>query len=307
LYAADYDAMVFRIASYPVRVKVVAATRGQHKLPVLFYYGRITDLLLDLDRLRWKDQTSILEYSIRKGRDFLSQRHTLPQLVETKWNLILPPTFEFKWNDVWDPERARKEATLIWQLWHKVVAVNVWCGKISDAIVRTCPMCDLDVDESILHQFWSCPCSQKVWQYTTALLKLFASASVPLETPDWKQALFAHDPPWKFKKVSRLWLLLRGVTLWTIWTSRNHFVFNQSRWSHQHVTDLIWQGLNKYAQAVWSKCMRKIAKAPLSSKKILVQFNSQMGKANLLCSREDQRIAWHPMVPVTGIGYWLVG
>jgi hypothetical protein len=130
---------------------------------------------------------------------------------------------------VYNPERAKKEATLIWQLWHKVVAVNVWRGKISDAFVRTCPMYDLDANESILYRIWSCACSQKVWQYTPALLKLFASASVPLEMPDWKQALFAHDPLRKFKKVSKLWLLLRGITLSTIWTSMNHFVFNQSR------------------------------------------------------------------------------
>jgi hypothetical protein len=76
LHAVDYDAEVFRIAGYLVRVRVVVATRGQRKLPVLFFYGRISDLLLDPNRLRWKDQTSILEYSTRKGRDFLCQRHT---------------------------------------------------------------------------------------------------------------------------------------------------------------------------------------------------------------------------------------
>jgi hypothetical protein len=78
LYAADHDAAVFRIVGYPVWVRVVAATRGQRKLPILFFYSRITDLPLDPDLLRWKDQTSILEYSTRKGYYFLRQRHTPP-------------------------------------------------------------------------------------------------------------------------------------------------------------------------------------------------------------------------------------
>jgi hypothetical protein len=52
LHAVDHDAAVFSIIGYPVRVRVVAATRGQYKLLILFFYGRITDLLLDPDWLR---------------------------------------------------------------------------------------------------------------------------------------------------------------------------------------------------------------------------------------------------------------
>jgi hypothetical protein len=180
--------------------------------------------------------------------------------------------------------------------------MNVWRGKISNTIVRTCPMCDLGADESVLHHFWSCPCSQKTWTYTSALMKCFAVVPGPWEPPDWKQALFAQEPPWKFQKVARLWLLLREVTMWSVWISRNNFVFNQSRWNHQHVTNLIWRGIGEYAHAAWSKSLRKIAKAPESSKKVLARFDAHWGMANLLCSREDQRIAWHWQNPVTRIG-----
>ena len=38
LHATDYDVEVFRNASYLVRVRVVAATRSQYKLHVLFFY-----------------------------------------------------------------------------------------------------------------------------------------------------------------------------------------------------------------------------------------------------------------------------
>jgi hypothetical protein len=108
-------------------------------------------------------------------------------------------------------------------------------------------MCDLDAYENVLYHFWSCPYSQRIWNYMTALMKRFAAVPGPWEPPDWKHALFVQEPPRKFQKVARLWLLLHGVTMWLVWISHNHFVFNQSHWNHQHVTNLIWRGIGKYA------------------------------------------------------------
>jgi hypothetical protein len=53
-------------------------------------------------------------------------------------------------------DKARKEAMLIWQLWHKVVAVNMWRGCISTQVNQLCPMCDSGEKETVLHRFWSC-------------------------------------------------------------------------------------------------------------------------------------------------------
>jgi hypothetical protein len=142
--------------------------------------------LFDPARLSWTNNVPFLDYSTPKGRDYLRRCHAPLQLAASKWNLVLPPTFDFKWGDVWDPERAKKEATLLWQLWHWAIAVNVWRGKISNTIVCTCPMCDLGADESLLHHFWSCPCSQKTWTYTSALMKHFAAVLGLWEPPDWK-------------------------------------------------------------------------------------------------------------------------
>jgi hypothetical protein len=35
-----------------------------------------------------------------------------------------PPKFNFAWEDNWESIRTWKETMLVWQLWHKVVAVN---------------------------------------------------------------------------------------------------------------------------------------------------------------------------------------
>jgi hypothetical protein len=169
-----------------------------------------------------------MDYSTQCGRSMLHSRHAPPDIATTKWNLVLPPDFQFRWGDVWDTKQAQKEAGLLWQLWHRAIAVNVWRGKISHMIVTTCPMCLQGAEETIFHRFWNCPCSQHVWSYTTVLLNLLERPTDQTQwsIPDWKQALFAEEPSRCFKTIARLWLLLRGTTLWTIWIARNHFVFN---------------------------------------------------------------------------------
>jgi hypothetical protein len=176
----------------------------------------------------------------------LYNQHTPPlALTATKWNVIFPPDFKFQWAEVWDTERARKEATLLWQLWHRAIVVNVWCTKISIAIDTTCPMCDLEAAETVLHRFWTCPCSQQTWAYTNELLKMFVSTAHQQvwAVLDWKHAMFVANPTRKFKHVNWLWLLLRGVTIWCVLIARNHFVFSHERWNHHHVTTMIWKGL----------------------------------------------------------------
>jgi hypothetical protein len=114
--------------------------------------------------------------------------------------------FKFEWTKVWDVERARKEANLIWQLWYRAIAVNLWRGKISVQIDRSCPMCQIGEDESVLHRFWCCEASQQLWRYTTDLLyKITGSTSCrPWQLPNWKQSLFATELPRKFQPVQHL-------------------------------------------------------------------------------------------------------
>jgi hypothetical protein len=111
-----------------------------------------------------------MDFSIQLGRTLLRKRHATDDLATKKWHLILPGRFQFQWNDAWDTTRSRKEAMLIWQLWHKVVAVNAWRGKISPHIDQSCLMCSTRDKETTLHRFWSCDYSQHLWTFRTMLL-----------------------------------------------------------------------------------------------------------------------------------------
>jgi hypothetical protein len=118
--------------------------------------------------------------------------------------------------------------------------------------------------------------------------------------PDWSQMLFASSIPRKFEPMARLWLLIRGVTLWCIWISRNHFVFTQSSWHHEYFTDLICLGISEYAKAAWNKVQATLVKNPVAAPKLLKRIDSEWGRFQLICSRQGRLISWGRHNPCIG-------
>jgi hypothetical protein len=107
-------------------IRVVFITRGQWKIHILLFYGRICNLTLDQVHITWHDFSGLLEYSTKKEQALLWSCRITEDLSQKKSHMILPPNFTFAWGDAWDSVWSRKEAMLFWQLWHKVVAVNAW-------------------------------------------------------------------------------------------------------------------------------------------------------------------------------------
>lgn len=135
-------------------------------------------------------------------------------LTESKWALLLPSNFKFKWENTWDAEKARKEGGLILSLLYKVVVIDTWQGKIWPLINVTRKVCNSGEAESSVHRFRSCGPSQHAWLFVTFFLdKLSGNAGTRWNLPTWQPALFAQRPPRCYQQVSRLWLLLQCITL----------------------------------------------------------------------------------------------
>jgi hypothetical protein len=54
-----------------------------------------------------------MSFTTKQGRNLLLKRHRLPKVVERKWAGVLPSSFKFRWKNVWDKDRVRKEANLV--------------------------------------------------------------------------------------------------------------------------------------------------------------------------------------------------
>jgi hypothetical protein len=292
----------WQVTGHPMRVRVQEIVKGPRKRKILLYYGKTRNLDWDPTRWKWPGSIDFMKYSTKMGRELLRKRHPPLQLAQHKWQPILPVDFRFRWTNVWDHERQRKEAYLLWQVWHRAVAINTWRGKISINIDKSCVVCQQGVEETVLHRFWTCQGSQTVWTYVTRLLNYlaFPDQAPSWTIPDWKQAIFAKRPPRRFRTVSRYWTLLRGIALWTIWTSRNDVSFNSVRWSREKIESVIWQSFSDYSRSAWNKTRLKVMREPASAGLTLARFDTQWLKP-AICTREGLSITWVRVRPA-GIG-----
>ena len=143
----------------------------------------------------------------------------------------------------------------MWQLQHIVIAINSWRGQISKQVNT---ICDLGIEETIMHRFWTCPTSLQVQRFILALMNLLAGISYLslMIVPNWQQALFLNEAMEPFQLLELIQMLIKGVTLWTVWILRNNNIFNHKRWQHSQAINLVWQGLMDYTQITWAKCLK---------------------------------------------------
>jgi hypothetical protein len=100
-------------------------------------------------------------YTASLGRNLLRNRHDIPNLIVKKWQGVLPFTFRLCWKTVWAKKRTPKEAGLLWLIWHRSVAVNMWRCRINHNISKSCVVCPRRSEESILYRFWECQSAQR--------------------------------------------------------------------------------------------------------------------------------------------------
>jgi hypothetical protein len=119
--------------------------------------------------------------------EFLRKQRPIPNIALLYWRGLLVG-FIFHWKANWEADRACKESGLIWQLWHRVLAVNEWKAKISPQIELDCFTCDFGEPDSIMHRFWSCSLTTSAWDFALTILSGMSSplqqlAPSPCPTP----------------------------------------------------------------------------------------------------------------------------
>lgn len=102
----------------------------------------MTTIGWDLDKWRWADGYRFLNYTTKLGREVVTNKNLGITRAAEKWQGYLPSNYRFYWSQVWDLLCLGKEATLMWFIWHEVVAVNEWRTRIAPtSISKQCPFC----------------------------------------------------------------------------------------------------------------------------------------------------------------------
>lgn len=276
-------------------MRVLSITRGQghKKTKSLLFYGMVSQLTWDPGRFRWKDleQTPLLAYSTKLGRQVLATKLPPPNVVIRKWQGVLPASYKLQWSKIWTSARTRKEAGLLWLISHRDVAVNEWRRSCNNAMLASCVMCDGGHTESILHRFWDCEVAALAWKWGCYIIgRLVPDNQTRREglNFNWKQGLFNDKLPRRFRSVYKIWDLLRGVIVWTLWIARNDMVFNGNKWNQQKILHTIWLGLVDYSRLAWNS---------LKVQPIEV-FCESWGRSNVLATVVNGRPKWILTGPV---------
>jgi len=82
-------------------------------------------------------------------------------------------------------------------------------------------------------------------------------AKGPWKPFNWKQGIFSTRIPKKFDKYSRVWVGLRTVILWALWTERNDAAFNNIYWHPNKLLQRVWLGIVDYGRVEWDQVVRR--------------------------------------------------
>lgn len=284
------------------RVRVIPLTQGKkenQKTPLLFY-GPLRCLIMDPKWFQWKDGSPLQDYSAKKGRTFLRDRAPEWDLATQKWPGQLPPRYNFRWEKLWIKTRAQKESTLIWLIWHKGVAINKWRKMINVELDGNCCFCVPLVEESILHRFWECPHSRRVWEWAWSVLhkmRTRRSHPGPWEAFHWKQVILEEALPRKVKRFQSIWILLKGACMWTIWIQRNAMVFDQLLWTDRQAEQIAWLAMIEYGEIAWKHTLKMLAKQPELEQQFLNQFDRSWLSRKVFGTRTQLTVAWKKQPP----------
>jgi hypothetical protein len=103
----------------------------------------------------------------------------------------------------------------MWQIWYKVVAMNLLRGVILHNIDKFCLCYNFGQEGSILHQFWACQIANQTWQFVTKIIWHLGAVHTTIDDLTWAQSIFLARLLRSLQGVAKFWSLLTSVILWT--------------------------------------------------------------------------------------------
>ena len=144
------------------------------------------------------------------------------------------------------------------------------------------------------HKFWDCIQARCAWRWATYIMhELCGVRTGNYDCFNWKQATFGERIPKRYGKMVKIWHLLRGITLWTIWVERNDKVFNQVQWHESKVKQQMRDALIIYAKMAWKRVLEQSKISDFSKEAMLHVFDKTWGARGVLCRRNDLHMEWN--------------
>ena len=157
-------------------------------------------------------------FTVKKTCIHLDNASLPDAYISTRWCRFIPKKVNiFVWRALRDRLPTR------WNLSNKGVEI--------ESIL--CPTCSSS-PETIQHSLWTCSLATCVW------LKVFSWLDLLYPTPSSLQDVFAYVDQLHIHNDRKLMLqAIFGVVLWTLWSFRNHLIFNSHPMARNEIFDKV--------------------------------------------------------------------
>jgi hypothetical protein len=110
--------------------------------------------------------------------------------------------------------------------------------------------------------------------------------------------MFSKQVRFRLNNIKNIWNLLRSITLWDIWITRNDVVFNNIFWNERRIQQYVWDGLLDYGRLDWSRTLERLRSAPKGQQQnILLSFDKRWTRHGIIAQRVDLQIRWSLIPP----------
>ena len=138
---------------------------------------------------------------------------------------MLPTNYKLRWSNIRDSERVRKEAGLMWR-WCEVIINHLSSTRKN----RESQTADLSSQTDRVAHASNAIITGGPHSRNNSYVGNTQGLRAQKLTLNWKQCIFGHRLPNRFKSISSIWLFIRGVVLWHIWEQHNEAAFDGRHW-----------------------------------------------------------------------------
>jgi hypothetical protein len=85
------------VSAFVDKVKIIQVTRVPRKTKILLFYSWIQELAWDPSRYQWTNNKPLMDYTTKQCKEFLQKRKPVSNILQLRWNDILPVGFTFQW------------------------------------------------------------------------------------------------------------------------------------------------------------------------------------------------------------------
>lgn len=180
--------------------------------------------------------------------------------------------------------RAAIENCFLWQILYRIPATNHWRFPLDGQSQPDtwCTHCMGRALEDVMHCFWRCLESCKVWIWIQILVQKASNSQCSFVSLFAPEVLLGKKFPRHYKIPRRWWNIIWAETIWQIWKSRCSSHCLDSKPSSTHLIRIkVWHHLKLYIREAWQEIRSELWAGQISlvsAQRWMIAWSTSFGR-----------------------------